>query len=84
VCAAMTTPEKIERTSGDLPITHRYFDLVDATERHAYSLRELIVAIRQAQREGNTNEEVVAILEVPPDQWTGVQAAFAAPVRDCS
>ena len=24
------------------------------------------------------------ILEVPPEQWTGLQAAFAAPVRDCS
>jgi hypothetical protein len=22
--------------------------------------------------------------EVPPEQWTGDQAAFAAPVRDCS
>jgi hypothetical protein len=22
--------------------------------------------------------------EVPPEQWTGLQAAFAAPVRDCS
>ncbi|WP_442876026.1 helix-turn-helix domain-containing protein [Amycolatopsis sp. NBC_01480] len=26
----------------------------------------------------------VRFTEVPPEQWTGLQAAFAAPVRDCS
>jgi hypothetical protein len=24
------------------------------------------------------------VSEVPPEQWTGLQAAFAVPVRDCS
>jgi hypothetical protein len=27
---------------------------------------------------------LTAFAEVPPEQWTGRQAAFAAPVRDCS
>jgi len=27
---------------------------------------------------------VRAAVEVPPEQWTGLQAAFAVPVRDCS
>ncbi|MGI8311688.1 DUF6545 domain-containing protein [Saccharopolyspora hattusasensis] len=36
-------------------------------------------AIRKELERGTVGE-----LEVPPEQWTGLQAAFAGPVRDCS
>ncbi|GLY71718.1 DEAD/DEAH box helicase [Amycolatopsis taiwanensis] len=55
--------------------------------------RDIRNLVGRAGRAGSSTKGLVicanpnqwqAVAEVPPEQWTGLQAAFAAPVRDCS
>lgn len=57
-CEAVYDPARVEPIDRDFPLTRAMFDLLHAKEREVAKLREIVVAIRQAQDEGKTESEV--------------------------